>query len=71
MSSDVAARQFAHCLRCGAAVEDPQVARVVGDNDGNVEVCRKCYECRDDGNGTIKTTTQAVCRYRRRNGGSA
>ena len=42
-----------HCRHCGAAV-DPEIARVVGDNDGCVARCRHCTD------GITRTTAAAT-----------
>ncbi|RLM83719.1 hypothetical protein D3D02_17095 [Halobellus sp. Atlit-38R] len=55
-------RAGGYCRNCDAWV-DPNVARVVGDNDGAVPVCTNCYENRNSGN--PPTTVAAVNLYRR------
>jgi hypothetical protein len=52
MSEPAWSPQPPHCRHCGAAI-DPTVARVVGDNDGNVARCRRCAE------GLSRTTAAA------------
>jgi len=50
-----------HCRHCGAAV-DPEIARVVGDNDGRVPRCRQCAE------GISRTTRAATATAARGDG---
>jgi len=52
MSEPAWSPQPPHCRHCGAAV-GPEIARVVGDNDGNVARCRQCAE------GLSRTTAAA------------
>jgi hypothetical protein len=49
------------CLRCGASIET-DTSRVVGDNDGNVEVCKRCWLTPNGG--SYRNTTSAVTTYR-------
>jgi hypothetical protein len=49
------------CLTCRRDVPSP-VARVVGDNDGNVEVCHDCWI--GNGNESYSNISRAVRRYR-------
>jgi hypothetical protein len=53
MSEPAWSPQPPHCRHCGAAV-DPEIARVVGDNDGCVARCRQCAE------GISRTTRAAT-----------
>jgi len=50
------------CLSCGRDVP-PAVARVAGDNDGNVEACRHCHHGVDGG--PLKSTTRTAVRAKR------
>lgn len=59
----------AHCRRCGRSIP-PRVARVIGDNDRTVPVCKHCYENRN--HEASPTTVAAVTLHRRdRRAGSA
>lgn len=48
------------CLSCDASI-DPQIARVVGDENGNVPVCKRCATNRDGH--SVQNTVRAVRRY--------
>lgn len=48
------------CLHCGTVI-DSDVGRVLGDEHGNVEACRRC--ARDRHGDRIKTTSVVVCRF--------
>jgi len=54
------------CKRCGAAIPR-RVARVCGDNQGRVAVCKQCAEPHD-GRDAYNTTTAAIIATRRRGG---
>jgi len=55
------------CLNCGAAI-DARVSKVVGDNNGNVPACKRCFAGRS-GRDAVKTTASAVRLCRRRETG--